>query len=464
MVIKIPKSKIEKIDIINIQGGITASQVYSKYKPDFLINLALYDTATKQNITNLKDEGVASGYLFSDEGIGIKNGNEIVWTTKKDDKVQDFVSGSPILVKNSQKCIDWGNKYSEYIAGEHIRSAIGFNNSEVILYSSEKKMALNELSQALISEKCQFAINLDGGGSCHLQKGTKVYQKSTRSNVSWLLVYMKEEIEMPKVCLDYGHGKETAGKRSPDGTLMEYEFNRDVGRRIKAILQRHNVEVIETVEDDTDVSLLSRCEIANFYECNYFVSIHANAYTTSQEDEEGTMHLTFNSANGWEIYVIAKGGKAEQLANKIHKYSQELGLKDRGVKVDNFQVLRDTDMPAVLIEHGFYTNKEECEKLKSDSFRQKCAECDAKGILEQLGINYVTDINAAAKNEVTDTNVGELVLTIGKKTYTVNGVNKEMEIAPRIENGRTLVPIAVIRDLGLEVEWNGENQTVTVRR
>ena len=64
MVIKIPKDKISKIDIINIQGGLTATQVYNKYKPDYMINLAVYDMASGTNITYLKDEGVNSGYLF----------------------------------------------------------------------------------------------------------------------------------------------------------------------------------------------------------------------------------------------------------------------------------------------------------------------------------------------------------------------------------------------------------------
>lgn len=263
----------------------------------------------------------------------------------------------------------------------------------------------------------------------------------------------KEEKKMPIVCLDYGHGKSTAGKRSPDGTLLEYEFNRDVGRRLKTILERHNVKVIQTVDDDTDLALVSRCGVANYHDCDYFVSIHANA------DKE-----YWTSANGWEIYVVSLGGKAEELAKKIQKHSKELGLKDRGLKTANFTVLTDTNMPAVLIEHGFYTNKEECEKLKDSNFRHKCAECDAKGILEQLGINYVPDINVATKNEVTDTNVGELVLKIEQKTYTINGQVKEIEVAPKIENGRTLVPIAVLRDLGLEVEWNAEKRTVTVRR
>ena len=454
MVIKIPRKHIKKIDIVNIQGGMTATQIYNKYKPDYMINLALYDMASGENITHLKDEGMVSGYLFSDEGIGIKGDSELIWTAKSDNSVRDYVSGSPVLLKNSQKIMEWGNKKSDYICGVHRRSAIGFNGKELILYTSDKEIDLTTLQNELAGLKCEYAINCDGGGSCHLQAREKVYQKSTRSNASWLLVYNVEEKKMPKVCLDYGHGASTAGKRSPDGTLLEYEFNRDVGRRIKAILERHNVEVIESVSDDTDLALSSRCTVANFHECDYFVSIHANAHKEEWTD-----------ASGWEIYVIAKGGQAEELAKRIHKYSKELGLKDRGIKVANFQVLRDTEMPAVLIEHGFYTNKEECEKLKSDSFRQKCAECDAKGILEQLGMAYVkTKENVTTKNEVTDTNVGELVFTIGKKTYTANGVTKELEIAPEIENGRTKIPIAPLRDIGLTVEWDGAKQTVTVRR
>ena len=183
--------------------------------------------------------------------------------------------------------------------------------------------------------------------------------------------------------------------------------------------------------------------MANLFKADYFVSIHANAYKEN-----------WNDANGWEIYIVSKGGKAEKLAEKIHKYSKELGLKDRGIKIGNFQVLRDTNMPAVLIEHGFYTNKEECEKLKSVSFRQKCAECDAKGILEQLGIEYKETVKECDK----------LVLKINEKWYTINGVKKEMEVPPRIENGRTLVTVAPLRELGLTVEWNGETQEVTITK
>ena len=261
------------------------------------------------------------------------------------------------------------------------------------------------------------------------------------------------EMSKTKICIDAGHGISTPGKRSPDGSLLEYEFNKDVAMRLKNILEKYNIEIVLTCYDDVDVPLKSRCQIANQNKCDYFVSIHANAHKEYWTD-----------ASGWEIHIISKGGKAENLAKSIHKFSKELGLKDRGIIVSNFQVLRDTNMPAVLIEHGFYTNKEECEKLKTDEFRQRCAIADAKGILEHLGIDFGNDINVTTKNEVTDANVGDLVLTIGQKFYTANGIKKESDVAPKIENGRTLVPIYLLRELGLNVEWKEETKQIIINK
>lgn len=366
-----------KLDFVN--KPMTAKTVYNTYKPTAFINACLYDMATSTNITNVKDETVPDGYLFTSEGIGIVNGKP-KWTTLNDTTVQDFVAGSPILVKDSKVSIEWGNKVSTAIQGKAYRSSIGFNDKYIFLFTSDVAMTLQGLANYMLGQGCKYAINLDGGGSCHLQVGQKTYTKSTRKNASWIMVYEQKGSDKMKICLDYGHSAQTKGKRSPDSSLMEYEFNRDVGRRLKTILERHGVEVIETVTDDTDVSLPERCNIANKNNADYFVSIYANA------DGNG---YDWTSVRGWEIHIVGKGGKAEKLAKAIHKHSIPiLGLKDRGVRISNFQVLRDTDMPAVLIEHGFYTNKEECDILKTEEFRQKCAEADAKGILEFLGIEY----------------------------------------------------------------------------
>ncbi len=173
------------------------------------------------------------------------------------------------------------------------------------------------------------------------------------------------------VMLDPGHGAETGGKRSFDGSFREYEFNRDIARRLKILLQNQGIEVLITAEDDKDLSLNDRCVKANRSDADIFVSLHANAFGTD-----------WNKVNGWETYIYKNGGVSEQIGKEIQKVSiPMLGLANRGVKPSDFFVVKYTDMPAVLIEHGFYTNLEEVEKLKLDEFRQKCAEADAQGII-----------------------------------------------------------------------------------
>jgi N-acetylmuramoyl-L-alanine amidase len=193
------------------------------------------------------------------------------------------------------------------------------------------------------------------------------------------------------VCIDPGHAKNTAGKRSFDSSLLEYDFNRVVSLWLKYHLERHGVNTIYSCDVDTakDASLSERCRIANNKKADLFISIHANAYG-----------LTWNSANGWEIYHHKNSTKGKRLAEAIQKTSIPfLGLRDRGIKTNNFTVLTGTNMPAVLIEHGFYTNKEECEKLKSIEFRKKCAVADAKGILNYLGIGWKEETAETPKND-----------------------------------------------------------------
>lgn len=193
------------------------------------------------------------------------------------------------------------------------------------------------------------------------------------------------------VCIDAGHAKNTAGKRSFDGTLLEYEFNRAVAKLLKYQLERHGVKTIYScdINTDKDISLSERCRTANNAKADLFISIHANAYGSE-----------WNSANGWEIFHSENSAKGKQLATAIQKASiPYLGLRNRGIKTNTFTVLINTAMPAVLIEHGFYTNKEECAKLKSAEFRKKSAIADAKGILNYLGIAWVEETAENGVNE-----------------------------------------------------------------
>ena len=226
--ISINLSDIKKIDFI-VTNGITAKQVYEKYKPDFIINGALYDVDSSTNITYCKDNGKSSGYLFSQEGLSIDE-DEIKWGTLNN-ATNDFIGGSPCLVKNGKKFVYWGNKYSSYVDGTHKRSCIGFNKNKLFLFSSDGEMSIDKTVQTCLNLGMEYAINLDGGGSCHLQRGKTVIKGSSRANCSWILVYMKQkenegEESMEKVTVKC-EGKESEGFLKDGTTYVPARFIAD---------------------------------------------------------------------------------------------------------------------------------------------------------------------------------------------------------------------------------------------
>ena len=195
------------------------------------------------------------------------------------------------------------------------------------------------------------------------------------------------------VILDAGHNEHIAGKRSPDKTLLEYEFNYDVAQKTQKHLLRCGIAA-EVMQMDTasaveDVEL--RIKYANEKKADLLVSIHANAAGTAgwYTGKDGRM---WNTAHGWEIYCYEPdkhNGESYKLAEAIHSESMKLlNLTDRGIKDGKYLgVVARTTMPAVLVEHAFYTNENECELLKSQEFRDRCALADAGGICKYLGMS-----------------------------------------------------------------------------
>ncbi|MDF3001282.1 MAG: putative n-acetylmuramoyl-l-alanine amidase [Bacillota bacterium] len=178
------------------------------------------------------------------------------------------------------------------------------------------------------------------------------------------------------VMLDPGHGEVTAGKQSPEGLLKEYEFNRAVAAKMKTYLEAEGIEVLLTVNDDSDPSLASRCESANNSDADIFVSIHANAFGSGKD---------WTSPNGWEIYHYQGSVLGNQLAKSISNANfPGIGILNRGIKTANFYVIKNTYIPAVLIEHGFFTNIDEVELLRSDEWRDKAARYNTEGIVNFL--------------------------------------------------------------------------------
>lgn len=191
-------------------------------------------------------------------------------------------------------------------------------------------------------------------------------------------------------CLDNGHGKKTLGKRSPifdDGKtqFLEYEFNRDIVKRIIEQLEEVGVKYFNVVpEVDIDDFLAGRVERANNKKSDLpklFVSVHSNAAPAASASAWGPP-----TVSGIETWFYHGSKRGQKLAAVFHKYLiEETGFKNRHLKSKpegQFYVLRKTSMTSILTENGFYNNKKEALELMKDEVRQKIADAHVKAILE----------------------------------------------------------------------------------
>lgn len=177
------------------------------------------------------------------------------------------------------------------------------------------------------------------------------------------------------IILDAGHGPDTPGKRSPDGSLREFHFNKNVAQLAKEILVSRGMKVLISHDGTKDVPLKERTALANKVNATLFVSIHANAFGSQ-----------WNEAQGIETYIYPSAGvKTRTLGKLLHEsLLHATHRKDRGLKTADFAVLRETKMPAVLVECGFMTNREEAALLLDNAYRLQCAHAIAFGISNWL--------------------------------------------------------------------------------
>lgn len=190
---------------------------------------------------------------------------------------------------------------------------------------------------------------------------------------------------MNRLCFDYGHGGE-----DPGACYNERKESNDVlsiGRTVAMEIRRHGVTVDETRTSDTTVSLNNRSAFENKNTYDYFISFHRNAFKPEK-------------AEGVEVYTyLNAGAKAKKLAHVVQKSLIALGFIDRGVKEANYQVLRETKAPAILIEIGFIDNSKDNNLF--DSKKNEIIKAISKAILSELGIVYKEEFVSNFSNDKT---------------------------------------------------------------
>ena len=199
------------------------------------------------------------------------------------------------------------------------------------------------------------------------------------------------------VVIDPGHGGVEKGAGSSYGN--EKDFTLDVALKLRTLLQAKGFNVVMTRDKDQLVPLPERARIANATRDSIFVSIHFNATDYN------------SSATGFEIYSLTPRGApstqdvsleerfsniqvgspvdAPSIALSTSVYHAMLGYMpefDRGVKRARFAVLRLTSVPAILVEGGFLTERQESREIALPSWRAKLAEAIAAGIDSYRGL------------------------------------------------------------------------------
>jgi N-acetylmuramoyl-L-alanine amidase len=173
-----------------------------------------------------------------------------------------------------------------------------------------------------------------------------------------------------RVCVDAGHGGVDPGAVGEDPfVLEEKKVNLAVALSLEEELWARGHTVLMTRRQDRSLGLHARADFANRYEADLFVSIHANA-----------AHV--KTAQGMEVFRFPFSTHGERAAKYVlgSMLDEFPDHRDRGVKEANFAVLRETHMPAILVECEFLTNPKQLRFLSKQSNQMGLARAIADGI------------------------------------------------------------------------------------
>lgn len=192
-----------------------------------------------------------------------------------------------------------------------------------------------------------------------------------------------------KILIDNGHGSNTPGKRSPNGSILEYKYTREIAQRVVDELNARGYDAERLVTEEYDVSLGERCRRVNA-KCKahgshnvLLVSIHNNAAGAG-----GWMN-----ARGWSAYTTKGRTLSDTLADFLYKAAEAnlIGQKIRKDAQDgdpdweeNFYILRNTLCAAVLTENFFMDSREDLAYLLSEAGKSAIVKTHVDGIIAYI--------------------------------------------------------------------------------
>lgn len=181
-----------------------------------------------------------------------------------------------------------------------------------------------------------------------------------------------------RIVIDAGHGGKDPG--AVGNGLREKDLTLTLAKRIGQLLAARGVEVLYTRDTDVFVELSDRAKFANQAQADYFISLHINA----------------GGGSGFESYVYTgSSGAKVAYQNVIHQHValpfMQRGFLDRGTKQANLAVLRETYMPAILLEYGFIDHPKDAAMLADPAWLEALAHVTTTGVASAFGLPEVPE-------------------------------------------------------------------------
>lgn len=183
------------------------------------------------------------------------------------------------------------------------------------------------------------------------------------------------------VVIDPGHNYSGVDTGAVGNGLREQDITYQIAEKLKPVLERNGFDVIMTRNslkdnvstESVSASLNRRAEIANRSGADLFISIHCNA----------------GGGTGIETYYCTGSEEGKVLATYVQQnVVEEIGLRSRGVKSARYAVLRNTNMPSILLETAFIDTAADAAVLRDEDSQHGYANAIARGVCEYFGVDY----------------------------------------------------------------------------
>ncbi len=221
------------------------------------------------------------------------------------------------------------------------------------------------------------------------------------------------------IVLDPGHGGKDTGNRV-GGKYFGYSektYTLALAKELRDQLKAAGFNVQLTRTNDTFVELPARPDLANRKHADLFVSLHFNATESGKAEVSGPETYCITPVGAASSNAQGEGANAgATTANLSEKKSlllayqvqralvKNLGVADRSVRRARFAVLRDAEMPAILVESGYMTHPVEGKKIFDASYRKQIASAIVKGVLNYQKLTAPPgELPAGSTNKVSST-------------------------------------------------------------